>query len=644
MSPLWRKRLFLTLFTILFITLVGLFHPHPPINAAPSLNGAPSAEELIWSPDGKYVAFSGYDTSLETPIISVLNATTHDLYTHEARVRRLAWSPDSQYVAFSAFLQSNGSSDEYAIYVMRPDGTDLVNVTDDLVANIVQLRWSLDSRLIAFTTFRPHELYVVEADGENLVNLTPAEGLNDEALLRDWSLDSSQFAILAQLVRPPNQGNLGRETFLINLNQGDALNLAPDPAEQSVDFAWSPDGRHMAYIIKREDSARVVIADADGSNAITLTDGPFAEAHILAWSPDSTRLAFFDRSSPVNHLYVVNPDGSNLTGLTTAYPRTAYPSDDELLDGWGLAWSPTGTHLLAEFSDGYFQIASDGSNLQLVEDPFGVSYGRPTWSPDGAYIAFISPNYTGEDAYDPLRVFEVNSGYVETIANLTHFSSFAWSPDSQAIAVNQQGGHLTIYGLDGSVLFTINSALHGGPARLTIEGVTYSLQGDSAQAIASFDAAINLERNYALAYLGRAKEQMWLGNSLAAAEDYWRWIVLQTDGGKAQAIEERVEADEIVTLPMHFHLRYVIPVLDVRKGQILTVNAEPAGGGLVDPLLVILGPHGDALIADDDSGGDLKATIQDFVIPEDGNYQVILSHGGAGYTGTIEFSYTLENQ
>jgi Tol biopolymer transport system component len=125
---------------------------------------------------------------------------------------------------------------------------------------------------------------------------------------------------------------------------------------------------------------------------------------------------------------------------------------DERLDVEDLAWSPDGNHLAFSASSSgthIYVINADGSHLRQVTDDNG---SEPTWSPDGARIAFVSRHR--------ICVTDVTGGQVDCLTDSTmRASTPAWSPVGDAIAFIVQGDVETdtaaatyVVGIDGSNL------------------------------------------------------------------------------------------------------------------------------------------------------------------------------------------------
>jgi Tol biopolymer transport system component len=63
--------------------------------------------------------------------------------------------------------------------------------------------------------------------------------------------------------------------------------------------AWSPDGRHLAFLSRRDEDegAQLYVIPVDGGEARRVTKLPHG-AGAPAWAPDSSRIAFDARTGP----------------------------------------------------------------------------------------------------------------------------------------------------------------------------------------------------------------------------------------------------------------------------------------------------------------------------------------------------------
>lgn len=61
-----------------------------------------------------------------------------------------------------------------------------------------------------------------------------------------------------------------------------------------------------------------------------------------------------------------------------------------------------------------------------------------------------------------------------------------------------------------------------------------------------------------------------------------------------------------------------------RAGQMVTVRANAIAGDGTDPRINLIGPGGELLTGDDDSGADMNAIIDSYTLPTDGEYTIQL--------------------
>jgi Tol biopolymer transport system component len=183
-----------------------------------------------------------------------------------------------------------------------------------------------------------------------------------------------------------------RDVFVMNADGSEQRNLSRAPGRDNG-HAWSPDGRKIVFVSRRDGKQEIYFVNADGSGLRNLTRSP-AHDFAPAWSPDGRKIVFtrsrdfFMRANV--ELYVMNADGSGERRLTRVLGRG---------DGnpvWSLpgraVWSPDGRRLaFSAKREGNFDIYvmnADGSGLRnLTRNPARDFFH--TWLPDGR-IAFFS--------------------------------------------------------------------------------------------------------------------------------------------------------------------------------------------------------------------------------------------------------------
>ena len=126
-----------------------------------------------WSPGGTEIAFvRGFtNTNVEIFKISAIGGTPEQLTFNGVNSRFPNWSPDGTEIAFD-----RGPAGTAQIWRMDADGMNQVQITS--APGDQNPAWSPDGTKIAFTRFdfnqasRPSDIYVMNANGSGLVNLT----------------------------------------------------------------------------------------------------------------------------------------------------------------------------------------------------------------------------------------------------------------------------------------------------------------------------------------------------------------------------------------------------------------------------------------------------------------------------------------
>ncbi len=214
------------------------------------------------------------------------------------------------------------------------------------------------------------EIYSMNADGGNVVNLTNSPTTDDE---RPAAAPDGRIAFART-----QAGNT--DSWIMNADGSGQTRLTTHTAIDNGP-AWSPDGARILFRSDRDGNPNIYVMDADGDNQTALTTDP-ARDHGPDWSPDGNRVVFASDRAGNDDVYVMAADGSDVAQLTTD-PAGEY----------GAAWSPDGA-LIAFRSerddDGeIYVMAPDGSGQTPLTSHPATDRG-PSWSPDGGRIAFFS--------------------------------------------------------------------------------------------------------------------------------------------------------------------------------------------------------------------------------------------------------------
>ena len=159
-----------------------------------------------------------------------------------------------------------------------------------------------------------NEIYVMNADGTNQINLTNNPASDDEPA---FSPDGSQIAFYSD-----RDGNF--EIYVMNADGTNQTRLTNNAAN---DFspAFSPDGNKIAFYSDRDGNAEIYVMNADGTGQARLTNNAAVD-FFPAFSPGGSQIAFSSVRDNNFEVYVMNADGTNQTNLTNNGAFDGYPT------------------------------------------------------------------------------------------------------------------------------------------------------------------------------------------------------------------------------------------------------------------------------------------------------------------------------
>lgn len=275
-----------------------------------------------------------------------------------------------------------------------------------------------------------YELYIMNADGSNLKQLSSGEGYSSKGPAL-WSPDASKIAVLNDVLSLD-----GREQWKIR-------------AEAS---SWSPDSRKIAFA----DNTGIYTSTPDGGNEKLLSNNKYDGGATIrsalrddygaqpAWSPDGSKIVFSSsRFGSSSNLCMVDADGGIQVRLTYINCTRA-------------VWSPNSSTIafIGGYPEALYIINLKGLNNDPVEICSGLDFSDDlVWSPDSRKIAFsgsTTVKFAQNKEFAIYAVDAVAAAYkYQLTPKLGNNFNPDWSPDGKLI-IYEGGDGIYIMNADGS--------------------------------------------------------------------------------------------------------------------------------------------------------------------------------------------------
>jgi len=223
------------------------------VTANRRLNISPS-----WSPDGRSIAYASYTRIQPQIMVSNVYQGTREVLTDEKSSAFLpVFSPDGTRIVFMS--QRDGNSE---IYVMNRNGSDVRRLTNNQFGETAPT-WSPTGTQIAFTSDRSGsaQIWLMDADGLNQRRLTFGESNADRPT---WS--PAPFNEIAYA----GQSGPGYDIRIFDVATGQTRTLT-DGVGTNESPAFSPNGRHIAFVSSRLGKMNIFTMARDGKGLRQIT-------------------------------------------------------------------------------------------------------------------------------------------------------------------------------------------------------------------------------------------------------------------------------------------------------------------------------------------------------------------------------------
>ena len=214
-----------------------------------------------WSPDNQWIAYTSYRSGFPDIIVADVSSrarpfTTPAKGSPEKQNYLPAWSPDGSKIAFMSNRDGNPE-----IYVVNRDGSGMRRLTNH-PENDVTPTWAPTGNQIAFTSNRSGtpQIWIMNADGTGQTRIT-SESWCDRPT---WS--PAPYNEIAYASRSGG----GYDIRIFRFEDRSTRTIT-DGVGSNESPAFSPNGRHLAYVSTRAGKSQIFTIARDGKDRTQIT-------------------------------------------------------------------------------------------------------------------------------------------------------------------------------------------------------------------------------------------------------------------------------------------------------------------------------------------------------------------------------------
>ncbi len=386
------------------------------------------------------------------------------------------FSPDGQWIAFTSDRTGEGGKGGDNIWVMRPDGSDVRQVTRESFRLVTQPAWTPDSQFIVarkhFTARRSlgaGEMWMWHAGGKtDGVQLTAKQSeqkdTGEPVISRDgrylyYSLDATPGANF-EYDKDGNKGIYAIDRLDLRTQETERVVAGPGGACRPVP---SPDGKSLAFVRRVRHVSTLFVMDLASGRARAVY-APLERDHqetwavhgvypALAWTPDGKSLVFWaqgkirrvDAATGQAAEVPFRVRGTRSLANAVRFPVDVAPARFEARMIRDASVSPQGDRVVFQALGRLYLAAFDGRTVgepRLLTRATDEFEHFPSWSRDGKQVTYVAWN---DRRLASVRVVAAGGGESRTVTSEPgHYLDPVFSPDGGTIVyVRTGGGYLT---------------------------------------------------------------------------------------------------------------------------------------------------------------------------------------------------------
>ncbi len=232
----------------------------------PFVTGKVNVGGIAWTPDGSGISFTakrGDDKHARLYVIPIDGGEARAVLTHEAGIGSYSWSPDGERVAFTAKAKKSEALEKQADRGFK--------------AEVYEEDW------------RNTHLWIARVDAEDDDDGPQKIEVDGSVSAVRWNPTGDGLAVAIAATPSVDDGLMFRKLMMVDRGGNER---PVDNVGKLGDFAWAPDGKHLAYVsgidINDPADGRLMVIPASGGAPRELLPGYPGHVEAIAWQSADT--------------------------------------------------------------------------------------------------------------------------------------------------------------------------------------------------------------------------------------------------------------------------------------------------------------------------------------------------------------------